>query len=158
MYIVKDNEVIADNIFDGRNSEWFGNLQDEGWDDTYDNLPIVHGISSKAPKTSKFDMSLLREKSYYGFYHIIVKYFKDWFEKYRPDKKAGWATTYEKWKIENKGYIPEDLPISLSKDDVIEDMHFVEYENKYDCSKWLYNYLIENDIDDNADITYWFDC
>ena len=33
MHLVKDGEYVKKNIHDGRNREWFANLQDEGWDD-----------------------------------------------------------------------------------------------------------------------------
>lgn len=155
MSIVKDGKFIAKDIFDGRNTEWFNNLQDAGWSYEYHNLPIVFGHSSKAPQEWKD--SYTAEKGYFGFYHFLVKYFKEWFEKYRPDRDAGWVSTYDKWRIENKGYIPDDVPHYLPEDARMEDMHFVEFANPYDCSVWLYNYLIENKIDDNADVTYCFD-
>lgn len=155
MHLVKDGEYVKKNIYDGRNREWFANLQDEGWDDCYDNLDIIFGLSPKAPKT--IDVAKLREDGYFGFYHIPVKRFKEWFETYRPDKDAGWVSTYDKWRIENKGYVPDDLMHYIPEDARIEDLHFVEVVNPYDCSAWLYQYLIENEIDNNADITYWFD-
>ena len=155
MYIVKDNKAIRENIFDGRNSEWFGNLQGEGWDDEYNHFPRKFGFSSQAPE----DLIHRYEKrdGYYGFYYVNVQEFKDWFQRYRPDKKAGWCTTYDKWRIENKGFIPDELQYKLHAEDIIEDMHFIEYTNLYDCSAWLFTYLVENEIDNDADITYFFD-
>lgn len=155
MYIVKDGKYVEKNIFDGRNREWFQNLQNEGWDDCYNNLDIIFGISPQAP--TELNIEKMQRNGYFGFYHIKVKRFKEWFRKYRPDRDAGWVSTYDKWRIENKGYVPNDVAHFLSADDNIEDMHFVEIINPYDCSAWLYRYLIEHDIDDNADITYWFD-
>ena len=153
MHIVKDGQIIKKDIFDGRNSEWFSNMSEEGWDDEYDFLNIKYGISPKANKD--IFTGTEEDKKYYNFYYVSVKDFCDWFINYRPDMRAAWVSTYDKWRIENKGYIPEDPAHYLSKDDVIEDMHFVEYINKYDCSLWLYEYLMNNNIDMEADITYW---
>ena len=155
MSIVKNKEYIAEDIFDGRNSEWFGNLQKEGWENEYDELPARCGYSDQSP--ADYILKYTTERYYYGFFFINVKDFKDWFIKYRPDKDACWVTTYDKWRIENKGYIPENPQHYLSCEDNINDMHFVEIENIYDCSKWLYNYLIDNHISDDADIIYCFD-
>ena len=169
MYVVKKGSVLESEIFDGRNSEWFNNLQGRGFDWEYDNLSIEWGISPNAPSTDEFNSEELSDRGYYGFHHISAKKFVEWFEKYRPDRQAGWVSTYDKWRIENKGYIPEDLPLYLDKEDNINDMHFIEYDNPYDCSKWLYDYLIEHygkyvspsgkmEIDPDIDITYYFDC
>jgi len=157
MFIVdKDKQILKEDIFDGRNSEWFNNLQDRGNDNVYDYCPIVYGWK---PVCSK---KLIRQyvdcQSYYGHFHISVKLFKEWFEKYNPHKEAGWVTTYEKWQIENQSYCPEDPKHFLDDDDIIEDMHFVEWVNEFDCSLWLYDYLIDNNIPDNAWIVYCFDC
>ena len=156
LHIVKDGKVVASDIFDGRNSEWFRNLQGNGWDDIYDELPKIWGFSDQAP--AEFEERYTKEKGYFDFFHVNVKDFKDWFMTYHPDIDAGWVTTYEKWQIENRGFVPEDMKHYLDKDDVLADMYFVQVTNKYDCSAWLYNYLVDNQIDDQADITYWFDC
>lgn len=86
-----------------------------------------------------------------------VSLFKAWFLAYRPDKDAAWVNTYDKWRIENKNYVPEDPKHYLDKDDDIRDMHFIEFEDEYNCSRWLYNYLEDNDIPLTADIVYCFD-
>jgi hypothetical protein len=74
-----------------------------------------------------------------------------------PDCDAGWCTRREEWEYTLRGIIPE-LHYSLSKEDILEDMVFIQIQEKNENSRWLYNYLIENEIDDDADITYWFDC
>ena len=153
--IVKDNTVIAEEIFPGRNTSWFQELDGDGWQPEYDHLNSHYGHSEQTPKEyiEKY------ESWTYGARHINVKEYKDWFVKYRPDKHAGWATTYEKWEYENKGKVPEDLPISLTQLENydINEMHFIEYEDEYDCSRWLYNYLIDNNIDDAADLDWCYD-
>ena len=155
MYICKEKKIIAEDIFDGRNSEWFANLQNEGWDDEYSHLPNEYGFGNHAPEEIINKYS--NEIGYYGFYHMNVKDFMEWFQKYQPDKDAGWVSTYDKWRMENKEYIPEELYHELPKDARIEDMHFVEFIKPYDCSKWLYYYLVNNKIDKEADIVYFFD-
>lgn len=154
MHIVKDNAYIKENIFDGRNTEWFRNMMKQGGSDEYDYLPLGYEISPQSPDS--INQEELEKKKYYGFHYIRVGAFLNWFNQYRPDMDAGWVTTYDKWRVENKGYIPE-LMYSLPEDARIEDMHFITVTNPYDCSAWLYQYLKENEIDANADITYWFD-
>ena len=156
MSIVKNNRYLAKNIYNGRNSEWFDNLQGEGWKDEYNELPIKYGYSNQTPENYKEKYN--ENNYYYGFRYINVGDFKNWFIKYRPDKDAGWVTTYEKWKIENKRWVPDDVKHYLDKEDNIDDMHFIEFENPYDCSKWLYDYCIKHHISNKADIIYCFDC
>jgi hypothetical protein len=155
MSIIDKGEIIAKEIFDGRNSEWFQNLQGEGWDDEYSYLPIGYGFPEDAPKdfVEKYD----DRRSYYGHCYVKVADFMKWFADYRPDLHAGWVNTYDKWRMENKHWIPDDLPHSLDKDDNPNDWHFVEYQNIYDCSRWLYQYLCDNKIHDDAWIVYCFD-
>lgn len=157
MDILHNGEVIKKDIFDGRNSEWFNNLQpDRGWDDEYGLLNICYGYPDETPED--YIKRYEDKRTYFGRHYIKVQDFVEWFWTYRPDKKAGWVTTYDKWRIENKGYIPEDLPTCLYKDDIIEDMHFITYENRWDCSKWLVEYLMGNEIPVDAYIVYCFDC
>lgn len=155
MHIYKDGEILEKDIFDGRNSAWFSNMQKEGWNNEYDYLPVHWGFPKDFPEelTNKY----VHENGYYGQCHILVKDFIEWFWKYRPDLKAGWATTYEKWCYEKKGEIPEDLPIVLPADANLNDMHFIEYENVWDCSKWLVDYLPKHQIPSDAYIVYCFD-
>lgn len=155
MHIYKDGEILEKDIFDGRNSEWFSNMQREGWDNEYDHLPTHYDFPEGFPKdlVEKYT----KENGYYGQYHIKVEDFIEWFHKYRPDLNAGWATTYEKWQYEKKGEIPEDLPITLPPDANINDMHFIEYENIWDCSRWLVEFLIDHEIPNDAYICYCFD-
>lgn len=154
MALVKDKKYIAENIFDGRNSTWFNNMMGDGEDDVYDSLPSHYGYSEQTPEEYKNDYTM---EWCFGFNYINVKDFKDWYLNHRPDEDAGWVTTYEKWTYETKGIKPNYLKCSLTKDDIIEDMHFITVVNKYDCSAWLYAYLVAHDIPDDADITYCFD-
>lgn len=158
MHIVKNKEIVKESIFEGRNSEWFMNLQGNGNDDAYDHFPFKsYNVSEQAPD------ELIKESHdewYYGHRTVKVVDYMNWFKKYRPDRHAGWVTTYDMWRIENKGFVPNDMDykFQLDKDDIIEDWHFVEWTDHYDCAAWLYNFLVDNKIDVDAEITYWFDC
>ena len=155
--IIHNGEVIKKEIFDGRNSEWFGNLQGEGWDEVYNELYrfyIGYGFPEDAPEDFA---KHYEDRYYYGHHYVKVGDFIEWFNKYRPDKDAGWVSTYDKWRIENKSYIPEDLPHSMPTEGRVEDWHFIEYENVYDCSRWLVEYIIDNKIPLEATIFYCFD-
>lgn len=154
MNIYKNQKLIAENIFDGRNSEWFNNLQyNRGNDPAYDHLAIHYGIAGQVPLEykDKFDFG------FWGFHWFTVKDFKDWFVNYRPDKDAGWVTLYDQWAYKNKSVVPESLKRALDKDDILEDMVFIEITNKYDCSAWLYVWLADNNIPDDAVVQYCFD-
>ena len=76
-YIVKNKEVIGKNLYNGRNSEWFNNLQGRGDDLEYNRLYTDWGISPQAP--DYFNDKYTQEKGYYGFYYISVKEFKEWY-------------------------------------------------------------------------------
>ena len=157
--IDKEGNYLEKDVFDGgRNSEWFANLQKDGWDDEYDHLPIHFGIPEKVPEKIQKDFDKPLGEGYYGFYYITVKGFKNWYENYKPDLKAGWASTYDKWRIEKKHYMPErGLPQYLHEEYNKEDIHFVEYIDYYDCSRWLYQHLRKNKFSDDAYIVYYFD-
>lgn len=155
MHLVKDGKYVEKDIYEWRDSDWFGNLQNNGWDEIYDYFPADYGLSPQAP--SDLSEKHLESCCYYGFRHISVKDFKDWFVKYHPEVHAGWFTTYDKWLYERKNILKEDsIKWDLDKDDNIHDYHFMEYIDENDQSLWLYNYLIKNNIEDNVDITYYF--
>lgn len=150
-----DGSIIKKDLYEGRNSEWFQDLQGRGYKFEYDELPTYIGIPeviTDGEIKEDYDTDFL-----FGFNYITIKDFCDWFVKYRPDKDAGWITTYDKWRVENKGYYPEDnLKYYLDKDDRIEDMHFVEVVDKYDPSAYIYNQI--KDLNDEDYFVYYFDC
>jgi hypothetical protein len=159
MYIVRGNAAVKKNIFEGRNSEWFRDLQGDGWKDEYDNLPRHWGIPDEAPEYIQEGYDKSREIGYYGFNYVNVADYVEWFEKYRPDKDAGWVSTYDAWRIKNKGYVPEDPIHYLDEDMNKEDYTFMEFEDPYDCGKWLYDYITSHDEIQGSDtIVYYFDC
>lgn len=154
MFICKNKEYIAKDIFTGRNREWFDNIMGGGNDELYDSLPIKWGISDEAPDTFSEEFS---DDWCFGYRSLNVKEFMDWFITKRPDIDAGWVTRYEKWLYDHKGIEPAYLKKRLDKDDIIQDMKFISVTRDYDCSRWLYCYLAENNIPDDATIQYAFD-
>lgn len=156
MSVIRGGEYVKKEIFDGRNSEWFRNLQGEGWADEYDHLPTNWNLPEEVPADIMDDLK--SDGGYFGFRWMTVSDFLDWFDKYRPDRDAGWVSTYDKWRIENKGYVPDDPQHYLSDEDNRDDMHFVEFEDEYDCSRWLADYLRgEKDFLPNDIIIFYFD-
>lgn len=151
--IVQDGEQIKENLFDGRNYDWFDKLQGNGYNEIDNLLPVHRGLPSQVPQCYK-EMEE-SDECYIEFYYMNVKEFKIWFTQYRPDLDAGWITTYEKWLYETKNIIPE-LAHHLPTDVVTEDWHFIEVEDEYNNFLWLYNILMDENISDNADIVYYF--
>lgn len=171
MSIIKGTEYLYKDIYDGRCSEWFQNLQDEGWDSEYDYLDIRHGIPKVCPQDWVDSYNEENHGYYYGHRYIKVIDFINWFEKYHPETDAGWVSKRDAWLYKNKGIVPE-LQYHLSEEDRVEDMEFIEVKNPNDQSLWLYKYLIDKKeflvsliykekgiIDcEDAMIIYKFDC
>lgn len=158
MFVLDDvrNEILKEEIFEGRNSEWFSNISGDGWDQEYDYLPIKYGMPEEAPKKFQCLYEHAKQNFYFDFRYFTVGEFKTWYEKYKPALKAGWASVYEEWKYKNKNICPKDLP--TIKPDDNDEYVFMEYEDNYDCSKWLYEYIKENHFLNNVIIFYYFDC
>ena len=158
MNVVKDGKVLAKDLYDGRNYEFFDNLQGHGYDDVYDKLCVDYGLPESVPED--WHERYTKQNYYYGFAYISVGDFKKWYERYRPDIDAGYFTCYERWKILKRGYDPNLYNIKhyLDKEDIIEDMYFMEVENKYDPARVIYNALVDEDLPDDATLVYWFDC
>jgi hypothetical protein len=160
MSIVRNGKYVYKDIFDGRDTRWFNSLQMLGCgDDEYQDLPAASGIPYFAPEEIVNDYN--STGSYFGFFYITVRDYVKWFRTYKPHLDAGWVTTYDKWKMDNKGYIPED-PIHYLDKETLEmygnDLHFVSFEKKYDSSKWLYDYLMSDvEIENDDIIVYYFD-
>lgn len=137
--MTKDGQILKHDIFEGKDSEWFDNISRDGYcyDDDYDDFPFCE--PPIVPQTIKDEYEKLDG---YNLCCVSVTDFSDWFSEYKPHYKAGWVTTYDKWRMDKKHYIPEELPIR--KPDDGDDWEFVEYINKYDNSYWLYRFLGEN--------------
>ena len=152
--IVKNKEYLAEDIFPGRNTEWFCDMMGRGNNNLYNFLPRTDGVSPQTP--DEWSTHYSEPGSYFGLNYISVSKFIDWYYEYCPQKDAGWVTTYEKWEYETRGVEPELLHF-LPDDVNMNDMHFIEIENAWNPAKWLYDYLTENDIPWDADTQYCFD-
>jgi len=153
--IVKDKNYIAEDIYPGRNTEWFNNMMQRGNNALYDLLPIYHENSSQAPE-DWINYYGNVDNCYFGNSYVSVKDYKEWFEKYKPHVDAGWVYTYEKWEYETRGVEPEVYHF-LPDNANINDMHFIEIEDNWNPAKWLYDYLDEHKVPLDADIQYCFD-
>ena len=155
MHIIKDEEMIAEDIFDGRNTEWFCNLQKEGNSPEYDYLPVKYGIPEKVPSLIKEDF----EDCFYGFHYITVGGFIDWFEEFKPELHAGWATIHDWWLYRTKHVHPAEVYTDITSipKNERDNYEFNEFTDHYDCSLWLYNYLHNNHTPMDAIIVYYFD-
>lgn len=149
-----NGEYICKEIFNGRCSEWFNNLMRCGSDEDYQSLPVDYNLPENAPEDIVKDFY---SKDYFGFNHFTVGEFKKWFDKVRPDLDAGWVTTYDKWVFETKSRIPYSYYHELPIDANIHDFHFIAFDKEYDKSRWLYSYLLDNAINDDYIIIYYFD-
>lgn len=158
--VTQDGNFRHRNIFNGRNSEWFDNLQNRGCSSIYDEFPNIGGLPDIIPEEIKNAYDAPKEDyCYYGFYHIVVEDFCKWFDKVRPDIDAGWLSTYEKWLYDTKGIIPKNIPHYLDSKCNPHDYHFVEITNPYDCSNWLNQFIKDNvDVCPEDYIVYYFDC
>ena len=156
--IVYKGEIIAEDIFEGRNSVWFNKLMGRTYAPEYDHLDRGWGAYPNAPK--EYIDRYSDEGTYFGHGYIKVRDFIDWFDKYRPDLDAGWVSTYDKWRIEKKGYIPEEIWHTLDPKDNPADMHFIEIPNTWeDSSIVVYKYVTQHkEIPGDAYIIYCFDC
>ena len=153
--ISKDGEVRCSDIFDGRNSEWFGNISGDYNSEFYQNYPMRYDIPDKVPDGIR---QAQEDGGYYDFRHVNVGEFLDWYIEARPDVDAGWVSTYDKWLYEKKHIVPE-LSHWLDEDANPYDYHFIEVENPWDCSRWLYEYITSrDDIKSDDFIVYYFDC
>lgn len=146
----------------GRNSEWFDNMTGNDCSGEYNFLPLQYGISPLADARFQKTEEDKKEKQYeycFDFRYINVGDFKKWFEEYRPDKKAGWVSTYEAWQIKNnKGDIHNEIYLDHYKDpERGDDQVFIETVDKYDMSRRLYERLKELRVSNKADIFYFFD-
>lgn len=159
-----DGKVLMKDVYDGRNSEWFNNLQDRGWDDEYSKLPYASGIPEFAPEFIKKDYAQEPGYGYYGFAHMNYQDYADWYAKYKPQLSAGWMSTYDKWRMENKAYVPEDVLHYIPEDANPADLHFVEFVNPYDPNTYVIErvdaYLAKHDEDNKHQVylVYYFDC
>jgi hypothetical protein len=169
MSLVRDDGILLiPDLYDGRNYEWFDNLQQKGDNELYDKLPIKYGIPENVPPHILEDYN---SGDYYEFHYLQSQEYILWFNKYRPDIDAGWITTYDKWRYENKGEIPE-LCHYLPTDANLHDMQFIEVQNPYNIDSYImtiisnwwetHKHMINgenhNDPPHKVYLVYYFDC
>lgn len=154
--ISKEGEYRCRDIYDGRDSEWFDNLCGNYTNESYQNFPRRCGTPLLVPDDIK--KAEEGDEGYFDFFHVNVGEFLEWFAEARPDIDAGWVSTYDKWLYERKKVVPE-LNRFLGEEDNPYDFHFIEIENPWDSSKWLYDFIFERkDITVDDFIVYYFDC
>lgn len=154
--------VIFDNLYDGRNSEWFNNLIGRGYDEVYSKLWWNVGLPDCI--TEGIDYEVWRNpKDYgaYGFQWISVQEYIKWYEKYRPYVDAGYVTEWENWAYENGRYNPFNHGIAhYIADDVNADRFiFREFIDEYCPDTVVYNKitsLVNEDLEDCI-IYMWLD-
>ena len=145
-------------IFDGRNREWFDNLMGNGNSSEYEwgRFPAHVGVEDdNIPQEWKDEYS--KEMCYFGWHYITVKDFSNWFYKYSPHICGGWISKYDEFMLKYKSIEPEEYytcPDCISN---FDGCVFATWENQYDCSKWLFEWLEDNKMPNDAVIVYRFD-
>ena len=160
MSLISYNGIMkSDDIFEGRNGEWFDNLKGEYCHSIeYEKLNRKKGIPERVPAEIRKDYD---ERDYYGYTYINVGEFRKWFNKYRPDLHAGWVRKYDAWLYEKKGIEPDidmDVERYLDLDANPADWVFIEFVDSWDCSAYLYAKLNTLGADDSDNIVFYFDC
>ena len=165
IYLINKNASLVKPLYQGRNRDWFENLLGRGYEDEYKHLKThpMHDLPDGYVLPDYIEKDYYdstNTNNYFGFSWLYAKDYYDWFYKHRPDKKAGWVTTYEKWALKNKGQVPEEVKLSLDKGDIVEDMVFVEYEDEWNPDRSVVD-IIEGHKAKKSDeyyIVYYFDC
>ena len=157
MSIVKDGKILFDNIYDGRDTAWFQNLMGRGCKWEYNHLKTKYGLSKQSPE----DQNRLEKEGYFGFNHVKVSDFMEWYYAYKPYLDAGWVTKRTEWLVQNKGYILDsdsyDVHYSLNEiDGDTSDYVFTEF-TIYESSRSIKKFIAEHEVPYDADICYYFD-
>lgn len=168
LHIVHNNKILKKEIYKNRNSEWFDNMIGRyTTEPAYDYLPYDYDWECEGQCPQELIDEYLKESEdgvlprwTYDERSIKVKDFLDWFIKYQPALKAGYVSKYDAWLYENKHIIPssENLEHYLWADVKQRDFVWIEFTDPYEPSRWLFNYLKENEIPEDAWIVYCFDC
>ena len=167
MFVIKDNEILKDDMFDGRNSEWFNNLSGTSISDpTYHELCRHSGWKNiNCPEELYKEYCEPQEGDnicyFYGHTAIKVGDFLDWFYDYCPDKKAGYAPRYIAWLASEKNIMPsnDDVRQYVSKAEIEEeDLVWFEYTDKYEPSIDIAEQINNFQCPRDAWIIFCFDC
>lgn len=108
MYLVdkRDNSIILStkDLFEGRNYEWFENMQQRGSNVAYDYMPVEwdYEDSDKLPEDCCYNADWT-----YGHRAIRVDELLKWFTFYKPAEDGVYLTERENWLYESKGIFLE---------------------------------------------------
>lgn len=165
LHIVHKGEVLAKSIFDGRNSDWFGNMIGRHISEpAYRQLPYEYDWNCEGNCPENLKEEYLGElEDFHGRWtfderSVNVGDFREWYMKYKPCLKAGYVSKYDAWLYEKKNIIPylESVEHFLDEDDK-SDKVWLEFNDPYEPSCWLYKYLARNEVPDEAWLVYCFD-
>jgi hypothetical protein len=152
--INKNGKAIEEDLYNGRNYEWFDQLEGNDASDIYEDFPRCIGLPKNPSESLK---KAYETKGYYGFNYFYAKEFIKWFERVNPHIDAGWVTTYEKWLYSTKGVVPDISKKQLNPDDNVGDWKFLVIENFYNNFYKLYAKLEGRKDLDELIVTYYFD-
>lgn len=159
MYLI-DNKgnIINDNLYDERNYHWFDNITEKSPDPEYKHYPAHYGLPKDIKIPKKIEDAYIKN-CYYNFYYMKLKDYVDWFLQYKPQIRAGYFTEYDKWLIENKGYIPDEDEV-ITNVEAIEHPElymFMVYENIYNPDKNIVSNINIDGLIEDYYIIYYFD-
>ena len=154
MKIVKDKKVILDNVFEGRNREWFDDLMHQEYE-IYSFLPMKYGWDNEIVPQELIDQY---NDWCFNFQMVKVGDFKSWYREKSPDYEAGFVPRYDAWQYEARKIYPPEIYKYWHKDEMTaEGWVWGIFENKYSCDRQVFNNIIDNHISDNAWIVFCFD-
>lgn len=154
--------VIFDDLYDGRNSEWFNNLIGSGYGEVYDKLFWEKGLPDCITEGTDFEAyHNSRDWGAFGFQWIPAQDYVEWYEVYRPQVDAGYVTEWENWAYENGRYNPFESGIAHYIGDSANKDHYIfrEFVNNYCPDTRVYDKitsLVNEDINDCI-IFMWLD-
>lgn len=130
----KEGVNLTDNLVDFRDSEFFCEVMGEGDRIEYQILSDIMVYNEELFSKEQEEEKEARKEGYtagnYGFKAISVKDFKEWFNKYKPYKRAGYVPRYDYWLYVTKGIVPyeDKVEFYVSKEEIEErDLVFLEY-------------------------------
>ena len=153
----KNGEYIKKDLFDGRNSMWFGKINHE--EDEYAYVPWIYNHDADfIPVDIKEDFNSKDYTGLFGFKAVKVADLLNWYDKYRPDIDAGWIRRYDKWRWENKAIAPEDVYHYFDDSMNINDWVWVENLPKEDeYIKIIIDQINNNQVNPNDFVIIYFD-
>lgn len=164
MCYIPTQKVVVQKLYEGRNYEWFDELQERGYRPEYDDFPVQYGLPEYASIDDKNIQDQAPGNGYYGFAMIQVSKLLEWYAERQPALHAGWVRKIDQWNYERKNIIPNEVYNHLPVGENIEDWCFIEYIDSYDPMTTVLRSIkaaIKEVGDANSDnyiIYYFFDC